>query len=63
METTRRHPRTLEDAFGPYSRGPIHPMGSDKRKLPRRKMAQATVSYLIAVVACSAAAVITVVMQ
>ena len=63
METTRRHPRTLESAFGPYSRGPIHPMGSDKRKLPRRKMAQATVSYLIAVAACTGAAVVAVVMQ
>lgn len=26
MQTTRRHPRTLEDAFGPYARGPVHPM-------------------------------------
>lgn len=63
METTRRHPRTMEDAFGPYARGPINPIGSDKRKLPRRKMAQATVSYLIAVVACSAAAVVAVVCE
>lgn len=23
METTRRHPRTLEEAFGPYQRGPV----------------------------------------
>ena len=23
MQTTRRHPRTLEEAFGPYARGPI----------------------------------------
>jgi len=23
MQTTRRHPRTMEEAFGPYSRGPI----------------------------------------
>ena len=63
METTRRHPRTMQEAFGPYAGRHIHSMGSDKRKLPRRKMAQATVSYLIAVVACSVAAVITVVMQ
>ena len=63
METTKRHPRSMVEAWGPYARGPINPMGSDKRKLPRRKMAQATVSYLIAVVACSAAAVITAVMQ
>ena len=63
METTRRHPRTMQEAFGPYAGQHIHPMGSDKCKLPRRKMTQATVSYLIAVVACSVAAVITVVMQ
>ena len=23
METTRKYPRTLEQAFGPYARGPI----------------------------------------
>ena len=23
MQTTKRHPRTLEEAFGPYARGPI----------------------------------------
>jgi hypothetical protein len=23
MQTTRRHPRTMEEAFGPYGRGPI----------------------------------------
>jgi hypothetical protein len=24
MTTTRKFPRTLEEAFGPYQRGPIH---------------------------------------
>jgi hypothetical protein len=24
MNTTRKYPRTLEQAFGPYARGPIH---------------------------------------
>lgn len=24
--STRRHPRTLQEAFGPYACGPIHPM-------------------------------------
>lgn len=24
MQTTKRHPRTLEEAFGPYARGSIH---------------------------------------
>ena len=24
METTRKYPRTLKQAFGPYARGPIH---------------------------------------
>ena len=24
MNTTRKFPRTLEEAFGPYARGPIH---------------------------------------
>lgn len=24
--TTRRHPRTLAEAFGPYTTGPVHPM-------------------------------------
>lgn len=23
-DTTRRYPRTLEQAFGPYQRGPVH---------------------------------------
>ena len=26
MNSTRRYPRTLCEAFGPYARGPIHPM-------------------------------------
>jgi len=58
-----RMARTLTEAFGAHTSTTIHPMGSDKHKLPRRKMAQATVSYLVMVVVCSVAAVITVVMQ
>jgi len=26
MQTPRKHPRTLQEAFGPYASGPIHPM-------------------------------------
>jgi hypothetical protein len=29
METTRKYPRTLEDAFGPYARGPVESPSSD----------------------------------
>jgi hypothetical protein len=26
---TRRYPRTLNEAFGPYETGPVHPMPED----------------------------------
>lgn len=29
MDTTRKYPRTLEDAFGPYARGPVEAPSSD----------------------------------
>ena len=58
---TGRMARSLNEAFGAHTSTHIHPIGSDKRKLPRRKMAQATVSYLIAVAACTGAAVVAVV--
>lgn len=31
MDTTRRYPRTLTEAFGPYATGPIYPKASKKR--------------------------------
>lgn len=58
---TGRMARSLNEAFGAHTSTHIHPMGSDRVKLPRRKMAQATVSYLIAVAACTAAAIVVVV--
>lgn len=27
----RRYPRTLSEAFGPYERGPVHPMPDNSR--------------------------------
>lgn len=32
MTTYRKFPRTLEEAFGPYQRGPVHPM-QDRRPM------------------------------
>jgi len=29
MQTTKRHPRTLEEAFGPYARGGIYEKPSE----------------------------------
>lgn len=62
METTRTHPRTLEVAFGPYARGSVlHPMGSDKFKMPRRKASPMLGVYLAALAICGVAAAIVVV--
>ena len=62
METTRSYSRSLEQAFGPYARGSkLYPMGSDKFKPRRRKMAPALKSYLIAAVVCGVAALTVVV--
>lgn len=58
---TGRMARTLTEAFGAHTSTKIYPMGSDRVKLRRRKMAQATVSYLVATVACAGAAVVAVV--
>lgn len=33
---TRRYPRSLEQAFGPYARGPIEPMREQREPLSRR---------------------------
>ena len=58
---TGRMSRSLTEAFGPPTSTKIYPMGSDRVKLPRRKMAQATASYLVATAACIGAAVVAVV--
>ena len=35
MNTTRRHPRTLTEAFGPYASGPIEEPGARNRRADR----------------------------
>lgn len=35
MNTTRRHPRTLNEAFGPYASGPIEEPGERNRRADR----------------------------
>ena len=42
---TRRYPRTLQEAFGPYAKGPIEPM-PDRRKTPAHAVALYIVSVL-----------------
>lgn len=42
---TRRYPRTLQEAFGPYATGPIEPM-PDRRKTPAHEVALYIVSVL-----------------
>ena len=58
---TGRFNRTLTEAFGAHTSTKIYPMGSDRVKLRRRKMAQATLSYLVATAFCVGAAAIAVV--
>lgn len=36
-DTTRRYPRTLEEAFGPYQRGPVHEQ-NEQRMDPADKL-------------------------
>ena len=43
---TRRYPRTMAEAFGPYTSNELHPM-RDNRKTPAHEVAL----YLVAVVA------------
>jgi hypothetical protein len=43
---TRRYPRTLQEAFGPYASGPVHPM-----REPCRRYRQDWCLYAVAVVA------------
>ncbi len=34
MKTTRRHPRTLQEAFGPYASNDLQPMPDKSTDLP-----------------------------
>lgn len=43
---TRRYPRTLQEAFGPYASGPVHPMPE-----PRRRFWQDVALYVVALIA------------
>lgn len=38
MTTVRKFPRTLEEAFGPYQRGPIEPMQDRQPMDPADKL-------------------------
>lgn len=38
MTTTRKYPRTLEEAFGPYQRGPVEPMQDRQPADPADKL-------------------------
>lgn len=46
---TRRYPRTLQQAFGPYTDNTLHPM-----REPRTRHAQDWLLYAVAVVAVAA---------
>jgi hypothetical protein len=50
---TRRYPRTLQEAFGPYTSREVHPM-PEQRKTPAHEVAL----YLVAVVAVVVVAVL-----
>ena len=43
---TRRYPRTMQQAFGPYTTDELHPM-RDTRKVPAHEV----VLYIVAVIA------------
>lgn len=49
----RRHPRTMTEAFGPYTDDTLHPM-RDNRKTPAHEVAL----YLVSVVAVVVVAVL-----
>ena len=49
----RRHPRTMREAFGPYTSDELHPM-RDNRKTPAHEV----VLYVVAVVAVVVVAVL-----
>jgi len=42
----QRFPRTLQEAFGPYASGPVHPMPE-----PRRRFWQDVALYVVALIA------------
>lgn len=58
METSRSYPRTMQQAFGAYTNNTLHPMGSDKFKPRRRKLAPHLVAYLLIVVIMTVCALI-----
>lgn len=46
MNTTRRHPRTLTEAFGPYARGPIEEPGARNRRADRIALRACAVAFV-----------------
>ncbi len=46
MNTTRKHPRTLEEAFGPYARGPILSPSARNRREDRITTVACTLAAL-----------------
>lgn len=56
--TTRSHPRTLTQAFGPYTDRKLYPMGSDKKRKPRvPRMSKDFWTYLTAALVVGGAAI------
>lgn len=51
MNTTRRHPRTLNEAFGPYSSGPIHDPHERRFKITGAALIAAGIVAEIALIA------------
>lgn len=54
MDTTRKYPRTLEDAFGPYARGPVF---EPVQRMPLGHRFVEWLVYILAVVLVGAVAV------
>ncbi len=52
---TRRYPRSLTEAFGPYASGPVHPM-----REPRSRHRQDWALYIVAAVAIAVIVAISV---
>jgi hypothetical protein len=46
MQTTRKHPRTLEEAFGPYARGHLFEKTSSSNKKDEIVLAASIVALL-----------------
>lgn len=53
MDTTRKYPRTLEDAFGPYARGPVF---EPAQRMPLGHRVVTWLSSILAVVLVGAVA-------